>query len=95
MPVAIMASAIFFNAVNGGLNGWWFGHIADPYPGDWGTDPRFLAGMAMFIAGVVINLRADATLRSLPRSSVASPHVVASPREGSVPVSAVPQSDFV
>ncbi|MDH3732121.1 MAG: 3-oxo-5-alpha-steroid 4-dehydrogenase [Gemmatimonadota bacterium] len=65
MPVAIMASAIVFNAVNGGLNGWWFGHIAAPYPDGWATDPRFVIGLSLFVCGATINIRADATLRGL------------------------------
>lgn len=65
MPVVIMGSAIFFNAVNGGLNGWWFGHIAAPYPVDWGTDPRFIVGGILLVAGAAINLWADAVLRRL------------------------------
>ena len=65
MPLAIMGSAVFFNAVNGGLNGWWFGHLADPYPADWGADPRLICGAALFFAGVAVNVHADATLRRL------------------------------
>ena len=65
MPVAIMASAVFFNGVNGGLNGWWFGHVADPYPTDWGRSLAVLFGGLLFVAGVMINARADTTLRRL------------------------------
>lgn len=65
MPVAIMGSAIFFNAVNGGLNGWWFGHLASAPGAGWATDPRFVMGSLLFVVGVVTNLRADATLRAL------------------------------
>jgi 3-oxo-5-alpha-steroid 4-dehydrogenase 1 len=65
LPVVIMASAVFFNAVNGGLNGWWFGHVAAPYPPGWGSNPLVLAGAVLFVCGVVINARADTTLRRL------------------------------
>lgn len=65
MPVAIMGSAVLFNAVNGGLNGWWFGHVAPPYPSDWGWAPQVMAGGVLFITGVVVNARADTTLRRL------------------------------
>ena len=65
MPAAIMGSAIVFNAANGGLNGFWFGHVAPPYPAGWATDPRLLAGAVLFVIGVLINDRADATLRRL------------------------------
>ena len=64
MPVAIPAMAVFFNVVNGYLNGRWltvFGSYAD----SWLTDPRFLVGAALMLGGYAINLRADATLRNL------------------------------
>jgi len=64
MPIAIPAMAVFFNAVNGYLNGRWltaFGH----YDTSWFTDPRFVLGTAMMAVGYAINLRADATLRRL------------------------------
>ena len=65
MPVVIAASAVVFNAVNGGLNGWWFGHAAAPMPSGWGSDPRFLCGAVTFAAGAGINLWADRALRRL------------------------------
>ncbi|MFT3695639.1 MAG: DUF1295 domain-containing protein [Kofleriaceae bacterium] len=64
MPIAIPAMAVFFNVVNGYLNGRWltvFGH----YDTAWLMDPRFVIGAGMMAAGFIINLRADATLRNL------------------------------
>ncbi len=68
MPVVIMVSAVFFNAVNGGLNGWGFGPIAGPSPTDWGRPPAVVLGGVLFVLGVVINARADTTLRRLRKS---------------------------
>lgn len=67
MPVVIMGSAVLFNAVNGALNGWWFGHVASPMPSGWILDPRFVLGAVLFVAGAAINLWADGVLRRLRR----------------------------
>lgn len=48
MPVSIVFMALGFNFVNGFINGYYLGWIAD-YPLSWFTDPRFIAGIAMFI----------------------------------------------
>lgn len=65
MPVVIMLSAIFFNLMNAGLNGYWLGFSAPPYPADWMTDPRFIIGAIIFVAGFGINQAADKKLISL------------------------------
>jgi steroid 5-alpha-reductase/3-oxo-5-alpha-steroid 4-dehydrogenase 1 len=64
MPLAISAMAVFFNVVNGYLNGRWLTKFGS-YDATWLVDPRFVAGAAVMLAGFAINLRADATLRSL------------------------------
>lgn len=63
MPIAIPAMAMFFNVVNGVLNGnqLAFGHYGDA----WLSDPRFLVGVALFAIGYATNLWADAKLRAL------------------------------
>lgn len=65
IPVAIVGSAIVFNIVNAGLNGSYFGWFGAPYPAAWLTDPRFIIGLAIFIAGAGINLWADNKLIGL------------------------------
>jgi len=67
MPVIIMFSAIFFNLVNAGLNGYWLGFVTPPYPENWLTDPRFIAGAMVFITGFIINQYADKKLIGLRR----------------------------
>lgn len=64
MPVLIAASAIGFNLVNAGLNGWQLGWLADQ-PAAWMRSPVFIAGAALFVAGFVINNRADNALIAL------------------------------
>jgi hypothetical protein len=69
MPLVIVASAIAFNVVNAGLNGYFLGTLAD-YPVSWLGDPRFVAGLLLFVSGAVTNLWADDRLISL-RSATA------------------------
>ena len=65
MPVAIVGSAAAFNIVNAGLNGLYFGWVGDVYPASWLTDPRFIMGLAVFVAGAGLNLWADNRLIGL------------------------------
>ncbi len=58
MPLVIMCSAVLFNMVNGSLLGIWFSKYA-AYQNTWLTDPRFVAGLFLFVAGWMINLWAD------------------------------------
>ena len=68
MPLAIAGSAALFNMVNAGLNGVTLGWIA--YPQSWLFDPRFVAGLALFIYGAALNLWADGRLMRLRTATV-------------------------
>jgi hypothetical protein len=59
MPVAIVLMAICFNFVNGFLNGYYLGSIADQYTLAWLTDPRFIGGIALFLFGMFVNWQSD------------------------------------
>jgi 3-oxo-5-alpha-steroid 4-dehydrogenase 1 len=61
IPLLIVLWAIVFNVVNAGLNGIALGTLYT-YPDSWLADPRFLAGLVIFIVGAAINLTADSTL---------------------------------
>ena len=65
IPLAIVGSAILFNMVNAGLNGYALGWSGATYPVSWLTDPRFLIGLAVFAAGAAINIWADNKLIAL------------------------------
>ena len=65
IPLAIVGSAMLFNIVNAGLNGTYLGWSGHVYPTEWLTDPRFIVGLAVFLAGAGINLWADNTLIGL------------------------------
>jgi len=71
MPVLIMFLALIFNLINAGVNGYWLGSIAGSYGygpaqtgmadyyNEWLSDPRFIIGIVMFVAGFLINQVAD------------------------------------
>lgn len=65
IPLAIVGSAAAFNVVNAGLNGLYLGWFGAVYPDRWLADPRFIAGLAVFVAGAGINLWSDNRLIGL------------------------------
>jgi 3-oxo-5-alpha-steroid 4-dehydrogenase 1 len=64
MPLSIMAMAIAFNLLNGYVNARWVGDLGD-WSTSWLADPRFLAGTALFLGGLAVNLDSDRRLRAL------------------------------
>jgi hypothetical protein len=68
IPVFVVGSGIFFNLVNGGLNGFYLGWLSAPYPLAWLTDIRFVGGIVLFLTGAAINLSADYSLIALRRN---------------------------
>ena len=65
MPLSIALFGALFNLFNTYINGRWLFTLAAPYPTAWLADPRFLAGTAVFLVGMVINLHSDHLLRNL------------------------------
>ena len=64
MPLVVVALAICFNVLNASINAWWVAEIGR-YPVAWLADPRFLAGLVLFAAGLALHVRSDRTLRRL------------------------------
>ncbi len=64
MPWLIVGMGLFFNCVNTWLNARWISE-AGSYDVSWLSDPRFVAGVALFAAGYGVNQHADAVLLSL------------------------------
>lgn len=60
MPAVIMFSAIFFNSINGTLNGFFLGN-------DWiyFSMPVFIIGVVLFVVGMYINIKSDNILLNL------------------------------
>jgi protein-S-isoprenylcysteine O-methyltransferase Ste14 len=68
MPVPVVAMGIAFNVPNAWVNARWVSAIGSyPDGAGWLTDPRFLAGIAIFCWGLWTHITADRTLRAMRR----------------------------
>ena len=65
MPLFVALSGATFNVLNGYLNFRFLTHFGPGYASSWLTDPRFVAGVALFATGYLVNRHADRVLRSL------------------------------
>lgn len=65
IPLVIALSGVFFNVVNGYLNGRWLFTFAPSYPANWLCSWPFWVGLALFVIGWGINLHSDEILFSL------------------------------
>jgi 3-oxo-5-alpha-steroid 4-dehydrogenase 1 len=67
MPLIIVLSAVFFNVVNAGLNGYYLAEMAPPadYNSHWLTGAPFVIGAVIFMIGLVINWKSDNILINL------------------------------
>ncbi|MDL2308026.1 DUF1295 domain-containing protein [Bacteroidales bacterium OttesenSCG-928-C03] len=79
MPITIMLMGISFNILNAAMQGYWLFYEAynvnpNAYPDSWIYSPQFLIGLALFIAGFVINLKSDKTIRNLRKSDTDTKH---------------------
>ena len=64
MALLIMGFAIVFNTLNAYVNARWISHFG-AYGNSWLLDPRFIAGVLVFMLGFGINLKADQILLNL------------------------------
>jgi 3-oxo-5-alpha-steroid 4-dehydrogenase 1 len=58
MPLIIVGSAIFFNCMNAGLNGYFLAHF-ESYGPDSFYQWNFILGIVLFIVGFIINQKSD------------------------------------
>jgi len=65
MPISVGAIAIVFNAWNAYLNGRWLFALGPVRDASWLADPRFVAGAALFLVGMAINVHSDNVLVGL------------------------------
>jgi steroid 5-alpha-reductase/3-oxo-5-alpha-steroid 4-dehydrogenase 1 len=65
MTLVTALAGLIFNVSNGYLNGRTLSYFGERYPNAWLSDPRFIMGTILFIAGFAINRKADAMLRAL------------------------------
>ena len=68
MPLVIVLMAVFFNTVNGSLNGYYLGSMQHQYGHSWLLDPRFIIGIVLFLSGMVINMASDDKLIRLRKN---------------------------
>lgn len=68
IPLGIVFSAIFFNVINAGTNGYYLGY-QENYSDSWFSDPRFIVGLILFCIGVLVNVWADNYLIRLRSNS--------------------------
>lgn len=66
MPVVVVGCGFVFNVVNAYVNARFISHIGE-YGVDWLDDPRFLAGLAIFATGFILNVCSDNILLRLRR----------------------------
>ena len=64
MALAIAGLAIAFNSLNAYVNARWISQFG-VYGNSWLLDPRFIAGVSVFVLGFGINLKADQILLNL------------------------------
>jgi len=69
MPVVIVFMGLFFNTINGSLNGYWLLNFVTEYKSGLSVDLRLSAGIILFVAGFVINKYHDNLLIHLRKSS--------------------------
>lgn len=65
MPVMIMGSAIFFNFMNGFVNGYFLGNYGNLYTESWLSSPIFIVGVIIFLLGMFLNIQSDNILLNL------------------------------
>ena len=75
MAMSVMFMAVFFNVINGYINGRYMGVFAGRYGAEWFGDPRFIVGAALFVAGFVVNFHSDHILRKLRKGEETAYHI--------------------
>ena len=81
MPLSVALMGFAFNCVNGYLNGRWLTVLGDLSDTGLGN-PRCIAGLGIFVAGLVINLQSDSILLGLRRAKQGANPGYSIPRSG-------------
>ena len=64
MPILVAAMAFGFQSLNAYINARWISHFGQ-YDTSWLYDPRFIAGVLVFVGGMALNLHSDTLLLNL------------------------------
>jgi hypothetical protein len=70
IPLVIVFTAIFFNLVNGFINGYWLAYFAPDLTFSWPEIIRLIAGLIIFLSGFIINQYHDKILIGLRTNSI-------------------------
>ncbi len=65
MALGIILMGAIFNTLNAMMQGGWIFFLSPEYPASWLRSPQFIAGLALFIAGMAINMDSDRIIRNL------------------------------
>jgi 3-oxo-5-alpha-steroid 4-dehydrogenase 1 len=65
MAVAVVGMGFLFNMGNAYLNGRYIFTFSGGYDNEWLMTPQFICGLGLFLAGFIINRRADNVLRNI------------------------------
>ncbi len=65
MALGIIIMGAVFNTLNALMQGGWIFFFSPQYPVSWLRSPQFIVGLALFIAGMVINIDSDKIIRNL------------------------------
>jgi len=65
IPILIVVFGLFFNCVNAYLNGRYLFSLSGGYNNAWFSDPRFVLGAMLFVAGFMVNRHSDHMLGGL------------------------------
>jgi len=65
MPLSIALNAVFFNLVNGSINGYFLGVVQPQYAAGYLMQWNFILGVTLFAAGYLINIQSDNILLRL------------------------------
>lgn len=63
--VSILISGGIVTALHGYLNGAYFSRFGEHYSRAWLTDPRFIAGVSIYLVSIALNIHSDAIVRNL------------------------------
>ena len=77
MPLSIVLMGAVFNTLNALMQGGWLFYVspAQMYPTGYLLDPRFIAGTALFFAGMFINIQSDSIIRHLRKPGDSAHHL--------------------
>lgn len=69
MPLSIILMGVTFNVLNALMQGGWILYVSptERYPDSWLWSPQFIAGTAVFLTGMAINIHSDSVIRNLRR----------------------------